>query len=784
MLINFIKLAIRNLHNQKTFSILNIVGLAVGMTASMLILLWIQNEWSFNRFHQKLPAIYSVWQNQTHSDGQIVTFNQMPGGLADALKQEFPEIKNATKISWLQKQVISFEKSRFKESGYYVTPSFLEIFSFPMLEGSMKSALTDPSSILITERLSKKLFDNQSPIGKIIMVDNRHSFYVTGILKDTPLSSSLQFDFLASFDAFAKQYGDWVNEWDNNSFPTYLELHPESDLLQLDKKLKIFFKTRDEKSTSELFLQSYEDMYLYSGFKNGIQKGGRITYVVLFAVIALFTLLIACINFMNLATAIADKRSKEVGVRKVAGASKKSLVYQFLCESMLYSFISILLSFILVQILLPWFNDFTQKQLTINWTDYSYLSVFIVVGAVTGLISGSYPAFYLSSYRPVSALRNTASPKGSLSLRKALVVLQFTFSILLIITTIVIYTQVQFIKDQKLGYKKENVVYITQSDEAKAKYSVIREELLRIPEIGEVSRAMSPVVDMWNATQNLKWSGKDPNETLLVSTLPADFRITETLGMIIKEGRSFSTEFAGDSLAVLLNEEAVKQMKLNNPLQESINWGIDLKIIGVVEDFKFNDLFARPKPVMIMNAPNATNFVFVRLTETENIAENLKEMEKVFGRHDPGNPFEYRFLDDEFNSKFKSEVLLGKLSTVFACLAIIISCLGLYGLTTYSVRTRVKEIGIRKVLGANISSIVLLISKDFILLTGIAFLISVPIGWYVVKEWLSNYEYRIEIAWWIFILAGSITLTIALLTIGVQSIRSALSNPVDSIRIE
>lgn len=725
-----------------------------------------------------------VWQNQTHSDGQTITFNQMPGGLADALKQEFPEIKNATKTSWQQKQVMSFDKNRFKESGYYVTPSFLEIFSFSFLEGSAESALTDPSSILITQRLSKKLFDGQNPIGKTIVVDGRHSFNVTGVLKDTPQNSSLQFDFLASFDAFANQYGDWVNQWDNSSFPTYVELHPESDLIQLDKKLKTFLKSRDEKSLSDLFLQPYEDVHLYGDFKNGVQAGGRITYVILFAVIALFTLLIACINFMNLATAIADKRSKEVGVRKVAGAGRKSLVVQFLCESMLYSFIAILLSALLVQILLPWFNDLTQKQLMLDWTDYSYLSVFIAVGAVTGLLSGSYPAFYLSSYRPVSALRNSSRPGGALPLRKVLVVLQFTFSILLTIATIVIYTQVQFVKDQKLGYDRENVVYVTQSDEAKAKYSVIREELLRIPAIGDVSRAMSPVVDMWNATKSLKWAGKDPDETLSISTLPADFGITETLGMRIKEGRPFSAEFAGDSLAVLLNEEAVRQMKLDNPLQESINWGIDLKIIGVVEDFKFNDLFARPKPVMIMNAPDATNFVFIRLNGSNDISESLEEIENVFSRHDPGNPFEYRFLDDAFNNKFKSEMLLGKLSSIFASLAIVISCLGLYGLTTYSVRTRTKEIGIRKVLGANASSIVLLISKEFILLTGIAFLISVPIGWYVIKEWLSNYEYRIEIGWWIFVLAGTVTLTIALLTISAQSVRSALSNPVDSIRIE
>lgn len=784
MLKNYFITALRNFLKQKGYTVLNLLGLSFGLAFAILIYLAIDDELEKDKFHADGALIYRVMENQYYADENIFTTPATPGLLAENLKKDYAEITHATRVSWNMEKLFSHQTKAIKEEGLYVDPDFLKIFSFHLLEGDVNTALNDISSVVISQKLARKFFGEQSALGKTILIDNEKEFKITGILASIDDRSSIKFDYLLPMEEYAKK-NEWLKFWGNNGMRTIIKIRPDASAAELESKIQGYIKQKMEETSTELFLHSFEDSYLYGKFENGKVAGGRILYVKLFGFVAIFLLLIAIINFMNLATARSAKRAKEVGVRKVIGANKAKLVGQFLGESLIMAFMALILAIGLVEALVPGFNIVSGKNLSMDYGDPVLLIKLLGITVITGLIAGSYPAFYLSSFQVSSVLKGGfKSGKGALLFRKSLVVFQFSLSILLIIATLVIYNQINFIKNKNLGMDRHNLIFLHLEGDLRKNMEAFKTELLSKSAIEEVTFTDHNPMNIGSSTGNVGWPGKDPEQEVLFSTIRVDPDFIPTMKIELLQGRSFSTDVVADSNRIILNQKAVEIMNLADPIGQKISmWGYEPEIIGVVENFHFHSMHSGMEPLIIVNQPRLTYYVFVRY-QPEHTQEALAQLEQVHQTFNPAYPLDYHFLDQSFEEMYENETTIGKLSSYFAFIAIFISCLGLFGLASYTTEQRTKEIGIRKVMGATPGNVVYLISVQFTILVAVAFLVTSPVAYFIMKNWLQNYAYHIDINLIVFLISGLAALLIAWLTVSYQSLKAAFLDPVKSLRYE
>jgi predicted permease len=789
MIKNYLKTALRNLWKTKTYSFLNIFGLSVGIACAGFIFLWVEDELSYDHNNTKIDRLHQVMENQAY-EGKTYTFSATPGLLAESMKNEIPGIKNSCRVTWSQYTLFSKDDKAIYERGHYVDSSLFSMLTVPFVQGKKERAFYELHSLVISEKMAKKFFgDEKSLIGKTLKVDNKEEYTISGVMKDLPENSSLQFDWLAPFKIYLDK-NDWLQQWGNNGIQTFAELDEKADLVAINQKLNGYIKSKDTSAIAQPFLLSMNDWRLRSNFEEGKQVGGRIQYVRMFSVIAWIILLIGCINFMNLATARSEKRAREVGVRKVMGAVRPNLISQFIGEALLMSFASVALAIIMMYLLLPLFNTVVAKHLTVGLNDPSHIFSLAAVGLICGLVAGSYPAIYLSSFNPISVFKGLTT-KGSTPaiIRKGLVILQFTISIFLIIGTIIIYQQIQHIKNRELGYNKNNLIQTGLRANMDKNFRVIKQDLIGTGYVENVALSNLNQLYMGSSTNDFRWDGKDPAKKILITQDYITPEYISTIGIKIKQGRDFHPVAANDSLSVIINEtlanmigkDAVGKILYRDT---SATGAIPYTIVGITKDFVFGDMYGKADPLVFMSYPEYFGYMYIRLKPQVNVEKAVAKIEAVIKTNNPGYPFNYVFADDEFDKQFKSEMLIGKLSQVFAVLAIIISCLGLFGLAAYTAERRTKEIGIRKVLGASVAGITGLLSRDFLRLVLVSALIAFPLSWWFMHKWLQNYAYRISINWWVFIVAGFLALSIALITISFQSIRAAIANPVKSLRTE
>ena len=785
MLKNYLKIALRNIKRHKGYSFINIVGLAVGMACCILILFWVQDELSYDRFHENADDIYRVIQDINFAD-HSTTWTITQGPLGPSLKEDYPEIINAVRITGRGLRLTYNEKS-YDEGVGMADGSIFEMFTFPLVKGDPATALSDPFSIVLTEEMAEKYFGDEDPIGKTIRADNQWDFQVTGVMKNVPSNSHLQFDFLIPF-IFGRELNYTVDRWGNSQFRTYVQIQTGVPVQEVIQKISghLFEKPTIEKD-ARLNLQPLTRIHLYSNYEFD-SAHGDITYVTLFSIVAFFILLIACINFMNLATARSGNRAKEVGMRKVAGAHKIDIIKQFYGESILLAFIALLFAVIFVWLLLPAFNNLAAKELSMNITgNLSILLGLLCIAIITGIISGSYPALFLSTFQPVMVLKGLrlSGSKGSL-FRKILVVFQFSLTILLIICTTGVYNQINYMQNKKLGYNKEHMIYFGMRGDMREKFDSVKNELLQNPNIlGVTASSNVPTYGYTFSNSLWRWEGQSPDEEILMRAVFIDVDYFKTFGMEIAEGRSFSKEFPTDATeAIMVNEEAAKVMGMESPIGKRLSIGDNnFKIIGVVKNYHFRSLQQEIEPLILLYFPQRCRVLFARL-KSDNIPQTIGYIENLWKKFAPGLPFNYRFLDEALDRLYRSEQRIGTLFRYFSILAILISCLGLLGLASFMAEQRTKEIGIRKVLGATASNIVALLSKEFFKWVIVANFIAWPIAYFALNKWLQSYAYKINVALWSFILSGALALVIALATVSYQSIKAALANPVDSLRYE
>ena len=788
MIKNYFKTAWRNLLQNKTFSLINIFGLALGMTCSLVITLWLKDEINKDKFHQNGKRLYRVMENQYYS-GNVSTFDATPGILAENIVKDIPDIQMASQMLWEEEPLFTVDNTYDKEKGRYVEKDFLRMFSFKLIKGDPATALARPDAVVITKKLAEKYFKGQDAVGKMIKIDNTDNVMVTGVLDEIPKSSSLTFDFLMSFEQWRKK-NDWAKEWGNNGPRCYVMLAQSASIDKVNAKVKNYIKTKNKDSNVELFLQNFGESYLYSDWENGKQNGGRIEYVKIFSIVAIIILVIACINFMNLATARSLRRAREIGVRKVVGASKRQLIAQFIGESLFVSFIAIFFSLLIVFLLLPSFNTLTEKHLSIDLTDPSFLLILLGLTLVTGIISGSYPALFMSSLRPIIVLKGLLKFRsGATYFRKALVVFQFALSIILILGMIVIYRQIDFIHNKNLGFAKEDLLYMPLEGELQKTYPTFKEQLLKQPGIKSVTSAQSSPLEVGSSTYGVRWPGKDTTKLILFSSNPVTYDYIKTMGIQMAAGRDFGNEYGLDTMNYLVNEAAAKKIGYKDPVGKELTmWGDKGMIIGVMKDYHHNSLHVPIEPLILRLHKMSWGGTYwgnvIVRTEKGKTKQAIASMEKLYKQFNPGFPFKYYFTDDEIANRYKAEYTVSKLSRYFAFLAIFISCLGLFGLVTFTAEQKTKEIGIRKVLGASVTGIVSMLSKEFLTLVLIASVIAFPVAWWAMHRWLNDFAYRVNIGWSVFVVAGIIAMLIALLTISFQSIKAAIANPVKSLRTE
>ncbi|MES1215830.1 MAG: ABC transporter permease [Bacteroidota bacterium] len=791
MLKNYFKTAWRNLIKNKVQSAINIAGLSVGLACSLLIFLWIQNELSIDAFHTKGDRLYKVYEReyyQDHIDGNYDT----PGLLAEELKRKIPEIEDAVMLEEdNESTTLRVGDKVLKATGSGASAGFFNMFSFPVLQGTANSALSSITGIAVSKKLAGDLFGNpESAMGKVIRYNNIKDYKVTAVFDDIPAWSSRKFDYLISWEAL-KQEQPWTASWGNSGPLTYVSLKPGSNASAVDNKLtgvrKLFTDDSSAAYHVELGLQKYSDVYLHSHFENGKVSGGRIEYVHLFTIIAIFILLIACINFMNLATARSVNRAKEVGVRKVIGAERSTLIKQFIAESLLLTVCAIAVALVFVALLLPLFNQVTQKQIALPFQQATFWLSILAITIFTGIISGSYPALYLSSFNPIKVLKGaTKLSIGAVWFRKGLVVFQFVLSMILIIGTVIVSRQINFIQNKNLGYNKENLLFMPTEGNLVDKYQTFKTQALQMPGIKSVSfiSSSSPVfLDQW--TNGVDWEGRDPKTMISVQHPEVSYDFVKTMSMQMAAGRDFSKDFPTDKDGFLVNETAAKDFNYKAPVGKFITInGRRGQIIGVIKDFNFRSLHETIKPMVIeLGKKEGYGSILVR-TEAGKTKQAIAGIEELSKELNPEFPFTYSFADEEYQQLYNNEQVISRLSNAFAFLAIFISCLGLLGLVMFTAEQRTKEIGIRKVLGASVGSIIQLMTSDFLQLVFIAIVIASPVAWWAMHNWLNNYAYKIDITWWMFAVAGGLVVLIAAATISFQSIKAALANPVKSLRTE
>lgn len=786
MLKNFFLLTWRNLVRKKGFSILNISGLAIGMSAAIFILLWIQDETGFDNFYKDKERIYQVW-NKYEIEGQISCWNVTPKVMGKYIQKDYPEVEQVARVNYSFPILFSFGDKKLNVRGNIVDSSFLQLFSFPAIKGDIRNALNNPNSVVITEAFAQKMFGAEDPIGKVVKVDNTDDFKVSAVIKNMPSNSSFNFEFLLPWSYLRTIGGDDEN-WGNNSTTTYVKLKTNASVAALNPKLKTLRKEYDkEEATMETFLYPLTRVHLHGKFENGIETGGRIDIVKLFGIIAAFILLVACINFMNLSTARSEKRAKEVGIRKVVGAPRASLIAQFMGESIFISLLSACLAVLIVFLTLSSFNTLVDKKLFLDFNNPLFWIYGLAFVLITGLLAGSYPAIYLSSFRPIKVIKGGfKSVQASITPRKVLVVGQFTFAILLIIATLVIRMQIQKAQDRQNGYKKANLVYHFMEGDVQKNYTVIRNELMASGMVQSVSKTSAPITEGWSNTWGIEWKGKDPNNKTVIDRFCADDAIVKTVGMELVAGRDIDlANHPADSNAAIINESSVKLMGFKNPIGEVVkDMGQEWTIVGVVKDFILTSPYGSTDPLFIAGAKGWFNVIHLRIADKVSTAQAIPVIEKIFNKYNPSYPFNYRFVDEEYSKKFDNERRTGKLATLFALFTIVISCLGLFGLASYMAENRIKEIGVRKVMGASVTSITGLLSYDFLKLVLVSFILAAPLGYWGMHTWLQQFSYRTDISWWIFGISGGGAVLIALLTVSYQAIKAAVANPVKSLRTE
>jgi predicted permease len=795
MIRNYLKTAIRSLRRNKGFAFTNITGLAIGMAAAILILLWVQNEWSTDRFYKNEDRIYLMYNRDKDGQGNKWAWPNTPKILAATLKNNYPEVEDVVRYNNVTFLLTHGDK-HLNVQGAFADSGFLDVFDFPLKEGSVQNALSGSYSIVLTEKLAKKFFGNESAVGKTVRIDSANNCTVTAVLKDLPNNTKFDFEYLLPW-SYMNKIGWSDSSWTNNSVFTYTLLKPGASQAAFDARVKDetinHTKGTASASTTELFTQPMSRVYLYSKSDNGKLTDGPVTLVRLFMVIAGFILLIACINFMNLSTARSEKRAKEVGIRKVMGAGRGKLILQFIGESILYAFAAFLLALIIVQISLSSFNTLVNKELFIDYTSPAFWIFSVLFILIAGILAGSYPAFFLSAFKPVKVLKGSfKKAEAAVNPRKILVVLQFTFAIVLIICTLIVQRQIQHTLDRDTGYNRNNLIYMFGQGDIDKNYVVIKNELLNSGAVTSITRCANPVTRRWSDSWGFSWPGstKQDEKTDFVC-LGADADFVKTIGVKLLAGRDIDIyNYPTDSNAVLLNESAVKAMRLQHPLGAIIKPVDDntqqLHVVGVINDFILESPFeSKINPMMVFGPENSSGYVLhLKLNASNNTAANLSKIEKIFKTYNPQYPFEYVFADEAYSRKFDNAQRTGKLSSLFAVLTIFISCLGLFALAAYSAENRIKEIGVRKVLGASVLNITSLMSKDFLKLVVISFAIATPVAWYAMSKWLDSYSYRITMQWWIFIAAGLLSVFIAMLTIVFHVVRAARANPVKSLRNE
>lgn len=770
---------------------MNIAGLALGISCALLILLWVQDELSVDRFHANDGRLYQVYQ-RSYYDGKIVGAYHTQGLLASELKKNIPEIEYASGMEYVAapgtSSTFSVDGNINKMTGFFVGADFLSMFSYLVLHGDKQSALTLPNSIAISQQMAENFFGTiTNVVGKTIRFENKKDLQVTAVFEDIPTQSSQQFDFLMGWGDFVSENA-WVNNWGNTSPATFVQLRADASREQVASKIKDFvhnYRDQSESFRTELALQPYGERYLHSSFKDGHIAGGRIEYVRLFSWVAAFVLLIACINFMNLATARSAKRAKEIGLRKTIGASRLSLIRQFYMEAFLLTACAFLVGLVLAFCLLPLFNQFTGKALTLPLAELGFWGAALALFMGIGLVAGSYPALFLSSMRPIQVLKNNHSLGGAVFLRKGLVVFQFALSVLLIVGMLVIYRQLNYIQTTHVGYDRENLVYIPIEGDLVKNYQAFKAEAENRPEILSVSKMRNSPTFIEHHVDGIAWPGKDPNLTVSFADAVVGYDFVETLRLQLKEGRDFSRAFGADSAAYLLNETAAARMGFESAIGQTVDWGNRPgEIIGVLRDFHFTSFHQAIEPLIIRLDENWSWGTILVRTKAGRTKEAIATLEQLCKTLNPKTPFSYQFSDLEFAKLYKNEAIVGKLSYSFALFAILISCLGLFGLAAFTAEQRTKEVGIRKVLGASVGNVVALLSKDFVKLVLVAIAIACPLAWWAMDSWLAGFAYRINIEWWIFALAGVAAVTIALMTVSFQAIRAAIVNPVESLRDE
>ncbi|HVV06044.1 MAG TPA: ABC transporter permease [Puia sp.] len=781
----YLKIAWRNLLRSKGFSFINITGLTIGMASAVLILLWIQNELSYDSFHTNRARIYECWNRGTF-DGKLQCWNTTPKILGPTLKQEIPEIAENTRVNnrWY---VTSVAEKKVSSHALVVDPSFLTMFSFPMIKGNPATALNNLYSIVITEEMAKKMFGNEDAMNKIIRID-QDNFTVTGILKDLPPNSTFDFEYLLPWD-YMKKTGEDDQYWGNNSVGNYVLLTPGATEAAVDAKIKdITIKHSKGVEQQEVFLHPMSKWRLYSNFENGKITGGRISVVRLFGVIAAFILLIACINFMNLSTARSERRAKEVGIRKVAGARRRSLILQFMGESILIAFLAALLAYPLVQWSLPAFDTLVQKQLTIPYGSASFWLSSLAFILLTGIIAGSYPAFFLSSFQPVRVLKGAfKKAHARVNPRKVLVVVQFSFAIILVICTLVVVQQIRYAQERQIGYDRSQLVYHWTTGDINKYFTPIKSALLSSGVATDVTRTNLTVTNGGNDSWGFQWEGKRVGDKIDFDVLNEDEGLVRTAGFHLVQGRDMDlTSFPTDSTAMLLNESAANAMGFKNPIGQQVTEdnGLTYHIVGVIKDFVLGSPYQHTKPLIIEGAKGGYfNVINIRMA-AGSTEKNMRFMEKIFKQYNPNYPFEYHFADTDYALKFEDGQRVATLTGLFSTLTIFISCLGLFGLAAYMTSNRIKEIGVRKVLGASVLRITTLLTREFLALVVLAIVIATPIAWYIMSIWLNDFSYRVDLHWWIFALAGAAAILLSLMTVSYQAIRAAIANPVKSLRTE
>lgn len=790
---NYLTTAFRNLIKNKVHSFINIAGLSLGMAVTILIGLWMYDELSFDKSFDNYNNIARVIQNVTNN-GEVQTWKSVPYPLADELRRNYGNnFKRVILSADVNYHILGYNDKKLNKKGGYFEKGATDMFGFKMLAGS--KSLDDPGSILISASAAKAYFNNDDPLNKVLKIDNEFVVKVTGVFEDFPRNSTAaDLSFISPWEQFYNRpYGvkNMEDPWRPNFATLYVELNPGADINKINASIKDakLRKVNPQlaKKKPALFLEPMSKWHLYAEYKNGYNTGGAIQYVWMFGIIGLFVLLLACINFMNLSTARSEKRAKEVGIRKTVGSLRSQLIFQFFSESLLTVVFAFAFSLLIVQLTLPFFNSVSDKQMSIPLGSPVFWLLAAGFTIITAIISGSYPAFYLSSFQPVKVLKGTFKAGRLAAIpRKVLVVLQFSISVSLIIGTVIVYQQIQVAKNRPVGYNRDGLLRVDLIGNAVHDHiDAIRQQLISSGTVESIAEAGSPPTDVWGSTSGISWQGKDPNLSTDFGTVNTGYGYGKTIGWEIKEGRDFSKEFLSDSSAVILNEAAIHFMQLKNPVGQNITWfDKPFKVIGVVKNMVMQSPYDEVRPIVYSLATDAGNVAIVKIKPAASAQAAIAKIGEVFKRFNPDQPFDYQFADDEYARKFENEVRVGKLASFFAILAIVISCLGLFGLASFVAEQRVKEIGVRKVLGASVFNLWGMLSKEFVVLVAISFIIAVPVSYYFMHGWLQSYQYKTELSWWIFAAAGAGALIITILTVSFRAIKAALANPTKSLRSE